>query len=711
MNWKKLREKFLISKITKSKNILIPVLFIIIILGSWITLWIMTSNQQKSELITVTTDIGQQYSQNLELNLIARIKIIELFGNNWVTVTNETFLYDQARFNRTVPNYFNISSGFLAMNWIDNNGTIRWVYPESNNAVINRSIIYLASGEFNLGFDHARTYLEIGLSQATPLYQGGYGFSLYMPLIYNDNVTGYLNGVFQLNILNDEILDNLPLIKEYNVEIQENNQSIYHHGENLTSKTEYLFHQEISFYGKNWSIIIAPKASAIDKVSLWGNWYFLLFGMIFSSLASYLVWSLMQQTQKIKEIYGEKEKIEMNLAQSHKLESLGTLAGGVAHDFNNILMGIQGQFELLQLDLFDSNAHLQKELNEMELHENCEMIQGQIDRARDIIRQILEFSRQSDIKFAAVNLNSVLENVIKIFSESTDKRIIIENSFTNPTVQLYADFTKFQQILLNVLLNARDAMPNGGKINIVIEQIPKTSFRISEIAASNPRKEILEKFDDESEILIKIRDNGTGIPPEILSQIFDPFFTTKKMGKGTGLGLAITYRIVKSFYGDISISSAVGEGTTISMIFPLLNAKYAMEMIPLIEKIKPQFDRTRFAQKKIFIFEDEHAIAQTLVKYIQILGGEGKYEVNPIYGLQYLKKVTNSFALIIIDINMPEMNGIDVYRNIKTIFPTQKMLFITGYAEYKIPTDDPLVLGVLLKPFTFEQFQDMLANI
>lgn len=253
-----------------------------------------------------------------------------------------------------------------------------------------------------------------------------------------------------------------------------------------------------------------------------------------------------------------KKKLEAQLLQAHKMEAVGTLAGGIAHDFNNILAIIIGNIELIQEDLGEDHTS----------YGNIKSIYYAANRAKELTRQILAFSRQDRYNPVAIDINEIIAEVIAVISETFDEKITIETKIEPGVGILYADWGQMQQVLLSLCLNSRDAMPDGGTLTIAAKNVT--------LAANFPG---INRGDAKKGkyLQLTVADTGKGIDKEILAHVFDPFFTTKAVGAGTGLGLSTVYGIAKQHRGFATIDSEPGKGTKVNVYIPRRSDKQILK--------------------------------------------------------------------------------------------------------------------------------------
>lgn len=375
----------------------------------------------------------------------------------------------------------------------------------------------------------------------------------------------------------------------------------------------------------------------------------------------------------------EQKQLENQLFHAQRLESIGTLAGGIAHDLNNILTPILGFTELLPLKL----PQLDRSSREI-----LELIRDNTLRGSEIVKQVLLFSREIESEWELVNLAQVLEEVLRLIRETFPKSITIEDYISANLWQIDGDSTQLHQVFMNLCVNARDAMPDGGKLIISAENLcldEQYSCTNAEIAVGNY-------------ILLTITDTGMGIPPEQIDRIFEPFFTTKKPGQGTGLGLSTVIGIVKNHGGTIEVKSDRRNGTQFQIYLPTSEVNAVPEIVT---------DETIFSgeQELILIVDDEASIREVTKvtlethNYRVITASDG-IEAIAIYAQQL-----QDIKLVFMDLTMPEMDGLTAMRTLKKINPQVNLIATSGLAtKEKVTAAEAIgIQAFLVKPYTSEK--------
>jgi PAS domain S-box-containing protein len=378
-----------------------------------------------------------------------------------------------------------------------------------------------------------------------------------------------------------------------------------------------------------------------------------------------------------KQAEEEKEKLEGQLRQAHKMEAVGRLAGGVAHDFNNILTGINGYAEMIieGLDADDS------------LRPNMEVILSSGKRAAGLTAQLLAFSRKQIIAPRVIQPNDILLNSQKMLRRIIGEDIDFVFAPDGRLWRINADPTQLDQVLMNLAVNARDAMPDGGKLTIETQNVTLDDEYCKSHAGFIPG----------DYVMLAVTDTGHGMDAETLENIFEPFFSTKEVGKGTGLGLAMVYGVMKQNKGFINVYSEIGEGTTFKIYYPALKEK--------AEKLsKDKLADMPAGTETVLLVEDE-GIVRNLAK--TVLERQGYTVIDAPDGkkarLEYTQ-YSGEIHLLLTDVVMPKMNGGELYKKLLDLKPGLKALFMSGYTEDAIAHHGVLDKGAhfIQKPFTIQ---------
>ncbi len=400
----------------------------------------------------------------------------------------------------------------------------------------------------------------------------------------------------------------------------------------------------------------------------------------------------------------EQKALETQMAQTQKMNAVGTLAGGIAHDFNNVLTAILLSADHLLLSARSSDASF---ADLMEIKRNA-------NRAAVLVRQLLAFSRKQTMRPTVLNLTDVIGDLRMLVDRMTGTHVKIDVDFGRDLWPVRTDLGQFEQVLLNLAVNARDAMPNGGTLTIRTRNLPA-----SEAAAMNRTELPAEDF-----VVVDVVDEGTGIAPEILDKIFEPFFTTKEVGKGTGLGLSMVYGIVKQSGGYIYPESEVGKGTTFHILLPryieepVAAAAEGAEAAPVAEQaaetiaVGKQLGQSATepadltgGSAVVLLVEDEEAVRRGGKRMLETRGYTVHEAGSGVEALDIMEELNGAVDIVVSDVVMPEMDGPTLLRELRKTYPDLKFIFVSGYAEdafaRNLPSDAKF--GFLPKPFSLKQ--------
>jgi PAS domain S-box-containing protein len=354
--------------------------------------------------------------------------------------------------------------------------------------------------------------------------------------------------------------------------------------------------------------------------------------------------------------------LEEQLRQAQKMEGIGTLAGGIAHDFNNILAIIMGHTHLLM----NKNPELAKKAN------SVETIDRAVRRGSKLVKQILTFARRDEIVFESVNLNVVIEELQKMLLETFSKMIVFDLRLDASMPKTVADANQVHQALLNLCVNARDAMPNGGTIKIESNVVQGSTLRARYSDAH-----------EQAYMRIRVSDSGTGMPPDVLSRMFEPFFTTKEIGKGTGLGLAVVYGVTKSHKGYVDVESTVGNGTTFTLYFPIRDEEADTEIFG----VRNSDNAATHGSDTILVVEDEAMLLELVTGLLESKGYNVLTAMDGAEAIDLYAKHKDDIGLVLTDLGLPKVDGWDAFQRMKEINPDVKVIFASGYIDNTLRTN------------------------
>ena len=392
---------------------------------------------------------------------------------------------------------------------------------------------------------------------------------------------------------------------------------------------------------------------------------------------------VLRDVSERKQAEEEKRKLETQLQQAQKMESIGTLAGGIAHDFNNILMGIQGNASLMLLKIENSHPNFEKAKN----------IERYVQNGTELTKQLLGFARRGKYHVIATDLNEVIEKSSGLFGR-TKKEIQIHTRFVDDIWTVEVDRGQIDQALLNLYVNAWQAMPEGGELYLQTENVVLDHTYVKPY-----------KVEPGNYVKISVADTGVGIDKEYQKRIFEPFFTTKEMGRGTGLGLASVYGIIKNHGGYINVYSEKNQGTTFTVYLPASEAQVLEEKEPIVS--------IRRGTGTILLIDDEEMIISVGQELLNELGYKVLIARSGLEAIEIYRQKNQDIDLVIMDMIMPGMGGGEAYDRLKDINSDIKVLLSSGYS---INGQATKILrrgcdGFIQKPFNMKQLSEKIHHI
>ncbi len=379
----------------------------------------------------------------------------------------------------------------------------------------------------------------------------------------------------------------------------------------------------------------------------------------------------------------ERRKLEEQLFQAQKMESIGRLAGGTAHEFNNILTSIMGYAELLKLDLASASTR-KKHM--------ADIIIKSVERASDLTRQLLAFARGGKSNPVPLIVNDLINKTINVSEKIFEKNIKVKYDLEQKLKPIEADKNQLGQVLTNIIINARDAMPNGGEL----------IFKTANVFLDEEYTGKFQELNPGNYVKISITDTGMGMPPSIKNRIFEPFFTTKEVGCGTGLGLATVYGIIKNHNGHITCTSEPGKGTTFTIYLPVTD-----------KKIIPGENESKVikGEETILLVDDEEYVRDVAKRQLERLGYKAITAGDGIEAIEIYKK--KKIDLVLLDMVMPNLAGKETYLELKNINPDIKVVLISGFSQDARCTEilKEGALAFLPKPFKLVELSNVLAGV
>jgi len=440
--------------------------------------------------------------------------------------------------------------------------------------------------------------------------------------------------------------------------------------QDISERVKILKELELKGYVKDFEVVFKRKNGEI------------FYALLSSTIVRDEKGDILFIVSSIKDIT-EKRKLQEQLFQAQKMESIGRLTGSIAHDFNNILSVISGSNQLIQMITKD-NPQIQR---------HTENISRGVDRAKDFIKKLLVFTKSQPIEFKVYDINELIKEEIKILKSTLREDISLEFEPYDKALPVSLDRTQFTQVLLNLTVNSIDAMPNGGMINVVVEhkKFDTDALKVYPFAKEGDYA------------CISFTDTGTGIPKDIIDKIFDPFFTTKP--EGTGLGLATVYSIVHQHKGFINVYSEEGKGTTFRIYLPLTEKS---------ERVSEEKEEDIPIEiRNILIVEDNNEVRAVVEEMLKSIGLNVISFSDGTEALEKFREIKDEIDLCLFDVVMPKIGGVELYQKFKEIKPDVRILFMTGYANNVAQINALIKEGmkILNKPFTISELKKKISEI
>lgn len=419
-----------------------------------------------------------------------------------------------------------------------------------------------------------------------------------------------------------------------------------------------------------------------SEITLWNDkkiWLRVSNSVLYSETESIMVLSIFNEIT-------EEKKLQQNLIQSQKLESTGRLAGGIAHDFNNLLTVIIGSSEMIG----------QNSKNNEKIYKCAARIRIAAQRGSDLAKQLLSFARLDKYSIKPISINQLISDTLKLIYQTFEKTIEIKTNLRSNLPLIEGDYSHLQQVFMNLCINARDAMNKCGKLTIESNLV-----RVTDSVIEKPKELLAGDY-----VVVTVSDTGHGMTDEIKQHIFEPFFTTKDNSRGTGLGLSIVYGIVRSHKGFIIVESKVNVGTKFKVHFPVSQTQKLQTDVKKEEEITG-------GTEMILLIDDDDMVLETGKELLRSIGYNVITASSVVSATEFYKLKKEEISLVIIDLSMPKINGINLFNCLKNINPNIKALIASGSMDNET-YDDILkqgVNGVILKPYDLKNLSKAVRQI
>ncbi len=663
-------------------RLLLPIVFFLSAFAIALTLWQFLVSHRQAEIKAVTNEQLTFVRSKIESEWQERILPIQRLAERWAANPHRSetdMKSDASLLMGAYPEY-------QAMEWLDPSFHAQWIAPRVENDSAPRGI---PSDAEQLA---ALAGTGSGISaRLVNLSDGGKVLLARAPVYSKSKLQGYLVAVFRDQDLFASILQDGA--QSYWVAVFDGNEEIYSTRADSAEK-DADWAQSATFHLQqlNWRVQVWPKPGALSYALPLLPRIEFIGGILMAGLLAFTVYlaetarlharEVAKTNNELTREIAVREQAEKALAEAQKMEAVGRLAGGMAHDFNNLLMVIRGHTELLQKGMH-SQRSLRDHLNE---------ILKSTERASSVTRHLLAFSRKQVLQLRVVDLNAVVSQVTELLPAVLGDNIELVTDLNADLGHVRADIAQMEQVIMNLVFNARDSMPDGGVLTI-----ETTNSNLDEEWACQH-----QGAHAGPNVSLIVRDTGHGMDESVMSHIFEPFFTTKDRTKGTGLGLATVYGTLRQSGGCISVASTVGEGTAFQVHLPRVE-----EPLDEIEEpaAKPE---PLVGVETILVVEDDDAVRRITREFLKLNGYNVIEAGSAESAIELVKLHKESIHLVLTDVLMPEMNGRALIERLEEEQPGIKVLYMSAYTEDAAINIGALEPGTqfIEKPFS----PDELAN-
>ncbi|MGA8145108.1 MAG: response regulator [Candidatus Acidiferrales bacterium] len=666
-------------------RLLLPAIFGLTTVLAALILWQLLLGHRRVEIQAATKEQALFVRTKTESELKASILLLEQLAGRWQAAGERNEADMESDVELALSGY----PAYQAIEWVDPSYRVLWVTPQNRNRG-ERGADLKFDEPSRMALESAQESRSVIVTHPVKFRQGGSGLLICVPVYSHDKLSGFLLGAFRYQALLSPILADVA--PDYWIEIYDGGEQIYNRSAGSQPARQWVQTADIQFQQITWRAYAWPKPvtlaytrSPLPQVAFVAG--ILLAGMLgfavyMAETAELRAKALVKANAHLEKEIAGREQAEDALRQAQKMEAVGRLAGGVAHDFNNLLMVIRGH-AALSLRNVSVDGSLRRELDE---------ILQATDRASSFTRQLLAFSRKQVLQPRVLDLNALTTQVANMLPPVLGDDIKLSIDLDPQLGHVKADAALLEQVLMNLVFNARDAMQEGGELTIqtLNTVLDEASLSAHPGAHAGPY------------VVLLIRDTGHGMSEETQSHIFEPFFTTKDRGKGTGLGLATVYGTVNQSGGFISVSSKVGTGTEIRIFLPRVEDPVEAPEGPEIPV------RAHKGEGTILVVEDDDAVRRMTREFLKIGGYTVLEARSGADAIQFMERREQAIDLVLTDVLMPGMKGRELVERLAKLRSGIKVLYMSAYTE-----DAAINIGVLSpgtafieKPFS----PDDLAN-
>jgi signal transduction histidine kinase/CheY-like chemotaxis protein len=672
-------------------RLLLPTILGLIAVICVLILWQRLLTKQRADIQTETKARALFAKNKIESELRERTVPLELLGERWQLHSR----HDNADIESDASLVMSHYPAYRAIAWVSPTFSARWVSPRQGSEGSIGAALW-SDARTHMALRAAAESGRVVVTRPVNLEHGNPGLLVCVPVYSGEELDGFLVGVLGYHELFDSMLQDVA--QNYWVAVYDDNQEIYPRaGTTPRADSAWAERADIGFRQLTWQVQVWPKPetlayarSPLPRVTFLGG--ILLAGLL--AFAVYMAEAERLQSQQLeatnKELQREiasREQTEQALRQAQKMEAVGQLAGGVAHNFNNLLMVIRGHAEL-SLNRFDPEHPMHRALSE---------ILKASDRASSLTRQLLAFSRRQVLQLEVLDLNTLVTQIAELIPPVLGEDIRLTMDLDPQLGRVKTDAGQMEQVIVNLAFNARDAMPAGGDLTIMTANTYLDEGHPLQYPGIRPGPYVV----------LTVRDTGHGMNEDTQARMFEPFFTTKDKSKGTGLGLSSVYGTVHKSGGCITVSSKPGEGTTIQIYLPRVEES--------IQTVEPAGKLPGASQgdETILVVEDDDAVRRMTREFLIIKGYTVKEARSGAEAIEFLGTYPEHIELVLTDVIMPGMKGRELGERLAKVRTGIKILYMSAHTEDDVMDADMLVPGApfIEKPFSPEELASKVREV
>jgi signal transduction histidine kinase/ActR/RegA family two-component response regulator len=678
-------------RITSIERLLLPAIFGLSTIVVALVLWQLLVGHRIVEIQAAARAQASFVKAKTESELRARVLPLERLAGRW----QDRSPSDEKDIESDTSLMMSGYPAYRSIEWADPALRVVWAEPEKGNESDIGADLGRIPG-LRATFKHADQSRSTMVASRVDLGRGGRSFLVCVPVYSDLKLAGFLVGVFGYQELLSSVLEGVA--PDYWVAVYDGDEVVYSRATiEPPREGRYVQNAEIQFQQLTWRAEVWPKAGAVAYARtplptlVFGGGilmaFVLGFAVYMAETAHLNVKKLAAANRELEREIAVREQAEEALRRAQKMEAIGRLAGGVAHDFNNLLMVIRGRASLSEKSA-GAGSPLRNELSE---------IVKAADRASSLTRKLLAFGRKQVLQPRVLDLNALVTQVADILPPVLGEDIKLTLDLEPELGPVRADSAQFEQVIMNLVFNARDAMPGGGDLTIETANCDLDAAWVRNHPGVQPGLHVM----------LAVRDTGHGMDEETQSHLFEPFFTTKDTSKGTGLGLATVYGTVNQSGGCVTVFSKVGVGTAFQIYLPRVEGP-----VELVEAPKPVV-RSLEGKERILVVEDDDAVRRMTHEFLKIRGYTVIEARSAADAIQWMESHDGNIDLVLTDVVMPGMKGRELVERLTEMHASLKVLYMSAYTE-----DDAINIGILSpgtafieKPFSPDELASKVRDV